>query len=189
MIEKDHPYYFLANLFGEKEIIFTFSKYVYKPDSLLDHRELISVSSDDLTVQWVNNQIESLRPEQELALHSNVIINKRTYHIPMIDFSHVKDLSREVIARLNNFVPRNIVSNMELYDSGRSYHAYSLSLISPKDWIEFMGRLLLVNMPNESPIIDARWIGHRLIGGYSSLRWSSNTPHYLSSPKKFQFPI
>ena len=33
-------------------------------------------------------------------------------------------------------------------------------------------------------IVDSRWIGHRLIGGYSSLRWTNNTGMYRSEPSK-----
>lgn len=61
-------------------------------------------------------------------------------------------------------------------------HAYGSGLISNKEWVQVMGALLLANLPNEKSIIDSRWIGHRLIGGVASLRWSANSDAYLKAP-------
>jgi hypothetical protein len=36
-----------------------------------------------------------------------------------------------------------------------------------------MGRLLLLNLPEKPCLVDTRWVGHRLIGGYAALRWSA----------------
>ena len=74
-------------------------------------------------------------------------------------------------------------------NSGRSFHAYSLRLISPKEWREFMGRLLLLNLPGRSSFIDSRWVGHRLVAGYASLRWTANSEQYTCQLHKFSICI
>lgn len=184
MISEGHPYYFLAPLLKHEGATFHLSKYVYVSDSLLDERELIKIKSYLLTEQWLNSLLRSLESEQELALHSNVTIGGKTYHIPMIDFS-IRNLSDvSAISRMRKFLPRKIMTNMGIFNSGRSFHAYANTLLPAKEWIEFMGRLLLINKPDIPNIIDSRWIGHRLIGGYCSLRWSNNSKMYLGIPRQ-----
>jgi len=181
LINKEHPYYFVESLRDKKNIIFHLSKYVYKTDSLFDEREYIDIQAIDFSEENIVKIIKSLDSDQELAFHSNVTINGRTWHMPMIDFSIEGHLTIDTIYRLKQFLPKNVCTNMEFYNSGRSLHAYSTTLISPKQWIEFMGRLLLINKKSLE-IIDNRWIGHRLLGGYSSLRWSNNSGQYLCEP-------
>ncbi len=181
MIDRDHPYFFLSKIFANEEARFYLSKYVYKEDSLLDHRKIITVSGSQLTAEWVDGLISSLSPDEELALHSRVDINKSSYHIPMIDFA-THQLSARTVERLRYFLPKEVVMGLAFFDSGRSYHGYSLSLLSSKKWREFMGRLLLINPREGNAIIDSRWVGHRLIGGYCSLRWSNSTGVYIKVP-------
>jgi hypothetical protein len=182
LINKDHPYFFVEKLKEKKNIIFQLSKYIYKPDSLFDERECIDIVSDNFSENYIAKLINSLNCDQELAIHSKVLVNGRLMHIPMIDFSIEDSLTADTIYRLKKLLPINIFKNMAFYDSGRSLHAYSTTLISPKQWVEFMGRLLLVNK-RDLEIIDNRWVGHRLLGGYSSLRWSNNSGQYLCAPR------
>lgn len=188
MISEKHPFCFLSSLFQKEEAIFTFSKYVYTPDSLMDERELIRVSGDDLTADWVTCTIASLRQDQELALHSSVRIGERNWHIPMIDFSLEEAISQNVFDRMSRYLPKPLMLNMAVYSSGRSFHAYSTTLLGPKDWYDFMGRLLLINPRDAHDIVDTRWVGHRLIGGFGSLRWSNNSGQYLKPPSRIPFP-
>ena len=78
---------------------------------------------------------------------------------------------------------------MAFFATGRSFHAYSLELLTPQAWNEFMGRLLLINPKRGSQIVDTRWVGHRIIGKYASLRWTNNSGSYLSLPKKIDSPF
>ena len=188
MITENHPFHYLSTLFRQEDAIFTLSKYAYIPDSLMDERELINVSGDKLTPNWIEATMASLRPGQELAFHSSVRIRDRNWHIPMIDFSIEKGVSQKIFDRMSCYLPKSLMLNMALYSSGRSYHAYSTTLLGRKDWQDFMGRLLLINPRNSKNIVDTRWIGHRLIGGYSSLRWSNNSGQYLTLPSRVPFP-
>ena len=188
MIEHDHPYEFLKALREKPQAIFHLSKYVSKADSLLDERQNLSVSASDFSSDWVNREVSSLRPDQELAIHSTITIDGRTWHIPMIDFAVDGAISAEVLDRLRLFLPRAVVLNLAVFASGRSFHAYSTALLSPKEWVSFMGRLLLVNPRGRRELIDSRWIGHRLIGGFCSLRWSNNSGMYLGAPSRVRLP-
>ncbi|SDA20595.1 hypothetical protein SAMN05216315_11412 [Nitrosospira sp. Nsp18] len=188
MITERHPFYFLLPLFQKEDIVFSLSKYVYIPDSLFDEREYFSISGQDFSETRINLEIASLRSDQELALHSNVRIRGKTFHIPMIDFSTEESVGSSVFDRMSRYLPKSLMLNMGVYASGRSFHAYSTTLLSPKEWLNFMGRLLLVNPCREPEIVDTRWIGHRLIGGFGSLRWSNNSRQYLSLPSRITFP-
>lgn len=187
MISRDHPFHFLSQ-FYEKNFTFTFSKYIYTPDSLLDDRECFLIKGNELTEDRINYEINSLNTDQELAVHSKVKYKNHNYHIPMIDFSITPPITENIFSRINYFIPKKIILDTQAFSSGRSLHAYSSHIIRPGEWYEFMGRLLLINLKNEPDIIDNRWIGHRLMSGYSSLRWSNNSGNYLSMPKKTLFP-
>ncbi len=187
MINSSHPFHFLKPLFQKNEAIFSLSKYVYTPDSLFDEREYLQIAGESFSEERINQEIQALRPDQELALHSNVKIKGKTYHIPMIDFSTEETVGRAIFDRMRLYLPKKVILNMGIYSSGRSYHAYSTTLLGTKEWLEFMGRLLLINPRNEANIVDTRWIGHRLIGGFSSLRWSNNSGQYLGLPSQIDF--
>lgn len=188
MITERHPFHFLKPLFKKNNAIFSLSKYVYTPDSLFDERECLVISGADFSETRINQEIVSLRSNQELALHSKVIIKGKTFHIPMIDFSIEELAGDDVFDRMSRYLPKSLMLNMAVYASGKSFHAYSTTLLGPKDWIEFMGRLLLVNPHNQPDIVDARWIGHRLIGGFGSLRWSNSSGLYFGLPSRVAFP-
>ncbi|MCY1274832.1 hypothetical protein D9M68_489950 [compost metagenome] len=188
MITENHPFYFLEALFEKEDSIFSFSKYVYTPDALFDEREIIKIPSPELTADRISQEISLLNQNQELSINSNVSIKGRSYHIPMIDFALEEGLSNKIIDRMFDYLPKAIVLSMAFYHSGNSYHAYSTTLLSPKEWLEFMGRLLLINPRGGQQIIDSRWIGHRIIGGYSSLRWSNNSSIYKKPPSRVPYP-
>jgi len=190
MIKQDHPYYFLAPLFKLEGAVVHLSKYIYRPDTLSDERELIVIPALDLTSSWVERTIQSLHPGQELAFHSNVVINGETLHIPMIDLSTQDPIDGRIRDRMWHFLPKAVMSNLSLFRSGRSFHAYSKTLLHEEEWVQFMGRILLITAKNKKEeIIDSRWVGHRLVAGFSSLRWSNNTQQYLSIPSKVNISI
>jgi branched-subunit amino acid transport protein AzlD len=185
-LDSNHPSQIikeLANWLAD-ELLFELSIYEYEPQSILDTREIIKVRAADFTQELIENKIDHLAPNKELAFHSILRHNKKKYHIPMIDFQAPENEIRQSINSLEKVIPKNIFNELVFYNSGRSCHAYSLKIISNSEWIDFMGRLLLVSHPHEDQIIDTRWIGHRLMSGFSSLRWSANTDQYLALPKK-----
>ena len=119
-------------------------------------------------------------PGTELAMHSDVLLQGgERRHIVMIDMSTA---AKAHLEKLRAFIGNNFYQRMTWYESGRSFHGYGEDLLGEREWVQFMGLLLLSNKPRLEPTVDPRWIGHRLLAGYSSLRWTKNTSHYLSLP-------
>ncbi len=188
MISAKHPFHFLSPVFKKPNSKFSLSKYIYISDSLFDEREIFAINWEDMTEERVEKELESLQSNQELALNSMVKIQGKTFHIPMIDFSTSDFNGPEIYGRMSRYLPKSILLNMAIFSSGRSFHAYCTTLLSPGEWADFMGRLLLINPVDQPNIVDSRWVGHRIIGGYGSLRWSNNSAQYLGMPSRIKFP-
>ncbi|MBU9577243.1 hypothetical protein KTE26_02190 [Ralstonia mannitolilytica] len=169
----------IRKIYGEG-CICTFSEYEYRPQSIVDNRRVFEVPISDVDRPWLRLNLTGLSSGAELALHSNIRWNGEVRHIPMIDFA---TRSRAQLPKLNEFLEGRIADSMLWFDSGRSFHGYGTTLITEAEWRELMGRLLLANMPNLPPLVDPRWVGHRLIAGYSALRWSCNTKQYIQLPE------
>lgn len=185
-LDSKHPSEIIKELAGRlaDDFFFELSIYEYEPQSILDTRQIIKIKAAEFTQALIEQKIDELAPNKELAFHSILRHNKMKYHIPMIDFKAPESLIRNSINSLQKVIPKKIFNELVFYNSGRSCHAYSLKMINNSEWIDFMGRLLLVSHPHEEQIIDTRWIGHRLMSGFSSLRWSANTDKYLALPQR-----
>lgn len=164
------------------EIVLSFSKYRYRPQSPIDERIVLQVPIHEVNESWLSRELHLLPEGWELALNSNISNSRGDIaHIPMIDF--VGRLHPAVLRRdIRDTLGPTVLEHCEFYDSGRSLHGYVSGLISAEEWIGFMGGLLLLNLPGRVPLVDARWVGHRLRAGYASLRWSANTSHYVRLP-------
>jgi hypothetical protein len=53
--------------------------------------------------------------------------------------------------------------------SGRSFHYYGLRLLPERAWMAFTSRALLA-----APIVDARYVAHRLLEGMATLRLTAS---------------
>lgn len=156
------------------------SRYQYVPQSFNDYRSTYRVPIAQINESSLLDMLMSLEPETELAVHSRVIVNGQYYHIPMIDFGSKGSTpsASETIKELCKYWSMSF----SLYESGRSFHGYGNRLLTNEQWLQFMGSLLLLNKPSGYKLIDERWVGHRIMGGYSALRWSKNTSHYKRFP-------
>lgn len=160
----------------------TFSRYLYVPQTVRDDRTEFSVPLRKVTISWLQEQLGGLPQGYELAFHSRLQRRSQAFHVPMIDFAENPASGKA----LNRWVKNHLALDLTLFRSGRSFHGYGTRPISQEEWVRFMGLLLLANLPKRRPLVDNRWIGHRLMAGYSALRWSHNSPHYLSSPTKLK---
>ena len=156
----------------------SFSRYRYSPQTVEDERERFKVPLRDVTKSWLERQLEGLPSDYELAMDSVLTSGRRERHIPMVDFAAKVAQQNDVIL----WVSQHLGLTVRLFDSGRSFHAYGTEPVSRRQWVRLMGLLLLANMPDDPPLVDSRWVGHRLLAGYASLRWSQNSPRYLSTP-------
>lgn len=161
--------------------VLNLSRYRYSPQSFIDERNIFSVQLWYLTNSFVIDAINNLKSGEELAFHSQIFDFGKQYHFPLIDFGNV---DRNIIdsSALREFSSYWKI-NFNIYNSGRSYHAYGDRLVGNDEWIKIMGSLLLLNKPSGFKLIDERWIGHRIMAGYSALRWSSNTTYYKRVPE------
>jgi hypothetical protein len=180
-----HPLGFVHSLMDKygDELTLSFSKYYYRPNSVFDERETFEAPIFDVTTDWLESHVGGLRSNWELAMNSLVRDRRgRSLHVGMIDFIGQPSVSL-VRSRVHEMIATKEAKDLVLYDSGRSLHGYLLTLMPPAKWREFLGRLLLMNFVDEDPLVDSRWVGHRLIGGFSALRWSSNSSVHASDPR------
>jgi len=158
-----------------------FSRYVYEPRVMKDSRFIFPYSAGELNKSFLLGIVENLSPGEELALHSNVSIKGDLFHIPMVDFGNQKyhGFRSDIFSEFYQLWGVDFA----VFDSGRSFHAYGDRCLSHDEWIQFMGSLLLLNKPGMPKVIDDRWVGHRLLAGYSALRWSCNSNFYKKTPE------
>lgn len=166
---------------------FNMSRYIYIPNTINDRRVALSVPREKmLDEDFISHILGDLQPEENVAIHSSIVMNNGSMmHIPMIDM-HTG--SKAHLEKVNSILPNFLTNEIKWYSSGRSFHGYGQTLIDQEEWVELMGRLLLCNQKHMTPTVDPRWIGHRLIAGYASLRWTRNGEHYLAIPSQLQLP-
>jgi hypothetical protein len=173
----------LANLHGD-HIEFEFSRYYYYPRALEDPRQLFTVSGTAMTEEWLFEQLKTLERGQELAIHSKLYLRGVVSHLRLVDFD---GFSASHLTGLGRILSADEAESMHYFFSGRSFHGYSTLLLnSQSEWVQFMARLLLANAPAGVRVVDSRWIGHRLMAGYASLRWSANTARHLQYPESIE---
>ena len=102
---------------------------------------------------------------RNLGLSSQVHDDERMWHLPLLDFHCDMSPCNEELAALIcwHLMPGGYV----LIDSGDSYHACGVRLLSPDERIQMLGRALLA-----APIVDGHYIAHQLQQKASSIRIS-----------------
>lgn len=134
--------------------------------NLPEKEEKIWLQRKEITSEHLSQIIKRLGQKRVLAVTSNLKLSntKKKFHIPMMDFSC--EVSSGALKRIQEFLRKIKQRGVVLY-SGRSYHYYGSELLSERDWLVFLGNCLLF-----SGYADSRYVGHRLIDGYTSLRIS-----------------
>lgn len=99
-----------------------------------------------------------------LALDSCVTLTDgQSAHIPMLDFRcRPSDATLETTMTALGRIGQRAGA---ILLSGRSYHYYGFELLDDIGWRAFLGRALLL-----APLVDVRYVAHRLIDGFSRLR-------------------
>ncbi len=158
---------------------FEFSRYVYRPQEINDDRQYFIIPAAEAR-QWFFNALPGLKPDEDIAFHSRLLLGRESRHIPMIDFKgRPAPTKLALVAKALSSVG---IDRFVTYDSGRSLHLYGIALLTHEEWVRFLGRILLLNLPDDEEVVDVRWVGHRIMAGYGTLRWTKNNPHYLSLP-------
>jgi hypothetical protein len=130
--------------------------------------QVFELPRDQVTVPVINSLLGELEPDFAMGVSSRVRVrNGETLHIPMIDLTCGKsDDNLRTLVRVFHEIGQ---SQGLLLDSGRSYHYYGLNLLNERSWLQFMGRSLLL-----TPLVDTRYIAHRLVDDYGRLRISTS---------------
>ena len=128
---------------------------------------------------------DSLPENRALAVTSQVILyDERKLHIPLVDFqckctkTNVKNMKRSMQGM--------DAAGGIILETARSYHYYGMSLLTDDQWIDFVGRCLLLKPDADmQPYVDIRYLGHRLREGWGSLRISRDalSGKYRNYPK------
>jgi hypothetical protein len=158
--------------------------YKYIPQCVDDRRQIrrLPIRNFEANFETIRNMLDE---DQDIAVHSRahrlVAGHRRECHIPMIDLAQ-QHLTQESTHQLQQIARELRARAIGIFSSGRSFHVYFDTVLSRSDWNKFMGRSLLLNSANSEPIVDARWIGHRLMAGYGSLRWTRKSSWYVGNP-------
>jgi hypothetical protein len=157
------------------------STYRRLPRSTREERTVHHVASQ-LFRRRFNALLRNVGESEEIAfdsiLWSGAGPARHEWHLPLVDFRSA-DLRRVRIASAL-LVGEYRTDRAALFASGRAYHLYLGVLLTREQWVEFMGRILLLNSRGKREVVDSRWVGHRLLGGFGALRWSANTARYRS---------
>jgi len=183
----------IVSKYGQ-DVRLTFSRYQVGPpgDQYTRPRTTFVADAAKVTREWLRDELQKLKADEELAFHSKVSLNDKIMHIPMIDFdrelpvSTLRELGTRVLREcLSDAMETNRSGSLTLYsfETGRSYHQYADTLILDSGWCAFLGNLLLLNPASAQPSVDCRWVGHALKRGYAALRWTRNTERYISLPR------
>lgn len=161
---------------------FSFKKYIYKKTEFKDEYKEYGVTLSHINLDWLRDEINSLSPIEELAINSTIKTNHKKIYLPLVDLSPrdiTNKASHDVINKLLDYWKMDFF----VFDSGRSFHLYGTKPFHTKsNWLKFTASLLLLNEPGKQILIDTRWVGHRLMAGFSSLRLSNNTDQYKRYP-------
>jgi hypothetical protein len=133
-------------------------------DEEAEARSRLSSTISDLRSGWLENLVTALPEESALALCSKCELSDGSgVHIPMIDF---RCSTTEQNLRLLTEAVLELGEKAGVFlTSGKSYHYYGLVPLDHHAWLKFLGRCLLLN-----PLVDTRYVGHRLIAGMCQLR-------------------
>jgi hypothetical protein len=154
----------LAMRDGELDSQIALSALLHDPRQKAD---TFPLSPPEFIASKISTILSSISGEHGLVACSQVkMTNGEVGHIPMMDFRCPPcDSNAAAIGML-----LRATGQMQgvLVESGKSYHLYGTSVLTPNAWIKFMSMCLLF-----APVSDARYIAHRLADGECRLKIAS----------------
>lgn len=135
----------------------------------------IKVLASEVSVRRIEEIVLALPEGFALAFSSKVRLNDGTMaHIPLLDFRCPP--SRNNLDVVKTALEALGQESGMVVDSGRSYHFYGFHLLSPDAWTQFLAMSILF-----APIVDVRYVAHRLADGACRLRIGTG-PHKPTVP-------
>jgi hypothetical protein len=126
----------------------------------------IEVRAKELVLRLPQLAAECKERREALAVYSLFRDkNGRKLHIPMMDFQLKSGSDDGQLNFLQSAVSGIRQKHGIILDSGNSYHYYGSRLLAEDEWRWFMAGCVLLE-----PLVDVRYISHRLLSGKGALR-------------------
>ena len=131
------------------------------------------IKKDSLNESCIEKLQAKLQEQIQIGIWSKVKLENNKYgHIPMMDFELNK--SARNLAILIERLRKCGISDGWILETGDSYHYYGSRILSEREWIDFMAKMLLTSIvhtrDNIEQVADPRYIGHSLRRGGCVLR-------------------
>lgn len=126
------------------------------------------IDAHRLAADSVQTILSETPTDKALGLSSLCALKRGGFaHLPLVDFclAATPDNQQVMIAAAR----RLGLKHAAVLESGRSYHVYGFDLMTEPEWARFLARALLL-----TPIVDVRYIAHRLLARRSVLRINSS---------------
>jgi len=128
---------------------------------------MFDLERTQITAARLRDHIGRLNVGESLFVSSRAkLASGKWVHFPMMDFMcyDAKQDLRKIVFAISAIGAKPGV----VLRSGKSFHFYGYTLLTQTQWLQFLGKCLLL-----MPISDARYVGHRMIDGVCTLRLSS----------------
>lgn len=132
---------------------------------------LYTVPRREVSCAELRSRFTKLGNGEALAATSRCrLVNGAERHIPMLDFR--LPVSAVNTQRVHTIMRKLGQESGAIVSSGRSYHYWGMELFDTNEFQKFLSRAMLL-----SPLVDVRYIAHRLLQGYCVLRISPDARH------------
>lgn len=160
---------------GEKKIPPSQDMTAHRLQHDIQHREWHRLQWDDAALDKLIECIDKLPEDRALAVTSRVTLHDhRKRHIPMVDFRC--EPTQIYLQKITEWMSEIDDAGGVVLRTTNSYHYYGISLLTDRQWVKFLGHCLLL-----VPDVDVRYLGHRLMEGWGSLRISRDPRSGTSS--------
>ncbi len=138
----------------------------------------------DIFLKSSSIELEFLGEHVVWSISSSVICQDgRMMHIPMMNFHpEIPDCQESIryILQAIHYIDGH--ENGVLLESGRYYHYYGKTLLSEKDWYQFLGEFLMPTI-----LVSPRYIGHSLDQDKCTLRLTADSKYKPVIPRVIAF--
>jgi hypothetical protein len=139
---------------------------------------VIEVRADEFAHRLPQLAKQSYERQEALAIYSMCQEKSgEVLHIPMMDFRLASGSAEGQLDLLRTALQGIRQNEGLIIDSGNSYHYYGLRLLPEGEWRWFMAGCLLLE-----PLVDVRYVSHRLLAGKASLRLTT-APGKATEPR------
>ena len=155
--------------------------YSYRAKSRHSDQQIISCSVDRL-IETFEMLLKQSSVRREIAIDSRCVLNDGTTmrHLPMLDW---RGRNPPSTAKLRELALAVGAEEFALFDSGRSFHIYFKALLDESQFKKFLTQAVLIENRDSTSGVDYRWVAHRLMDGFATLRWSAVTRRHRREPR------